>query len=323
MEARRLALTDVLTSPARNTSDPRKASFAYDNANYVLLAGIIDIVTSQPFETVIREKLWKPLGMHSACFGPLGIESDDRSVNQPWGHVPGLPGCNAVPVGWLEVRWRGMPRVLGGAGGVWCSAGDYGRWLGWVGRGACAVVGGEGDARSESNEPVERSEPSEHREPVEAEERAGSSESNNKSSAPHLPPASLKVLYTPFISPSTGDTEKGIGRYTPGGWSRPLESDHGDEEGFTLEHGGANLFTASFGRVVVRRVVDSVSGREGGELAGFGEREGGGSEGGEGGGGGGEITADCYAAMTNCSLLAAQKMVKKTVTGMQGGWLEL
>ncbi len=73
------------------------SSHNYSNFNYVVAGALIDAVTGQMWEEVIRERLFQPLNMTSAGFGAPG--SPD-SQSQPWGHstnacLPVAPGPDA------------------------------------------------------------------------------------------------------------------------------------------------------------------------------------------------------------------------------------
>jgi D-alanyl-D-alanine carboxypeptidase len=82
--------------------------FVYRNVNFVLLGGIVEAVTGTPLGTVMRDRLFEPLGMR-----------DTRLVSE------GHPGPRLVHVydgtedlTWLDVYWAG------GAGGVTSTAED-------------------------------------------------------------------------------------------------------------------------------------------------------------------------------------------------------
>lgn len=54
----------------------------YANTNYLLLGAIAERVADRPFEELLRTKLFTPLGMTSAGFGPPGRDG----ATAPWGH---------------------------------------------------------------------------------------------------------------------------------------------------------------------------------------------------------------------------------------------
>lgn len=89
----------------------------YSNVGYVAAGAILEKVTGKSWEDLITERLFEPLKMTSAGFGPPSIEG---SVNQPWGHV--LQETTLVPV------QNDNPPVLGPAGTVHMSIEDWTRF---------------------------------------------------------------------------------------------------------------------------------------------------------------------------------------------------
>ncbi len=62
---------------------PPGSRFLYANANYALAGAMAERAARKPWEDLIRERLFRPLGMTSAGFGaPAKPGADD----QPWGH---------------------------------------------------------------------------------------------------------------------------------------------------------------------------------------------------------------------------------------------
>jgi CubicO group peptidase (beta-lactamase class C family) len=58
-------------------------SYAYSNAGYMLAGLMAERVTGQAWEDLMRARLFEPLGMTSAGFGPPAAPGQ---VNEPWGH---------------------------------------------------------------------------------------------------------------------------------------------------------------------------------------------------------------------------------------------
>ncbi len=56
----------------------------YSNAGYALAGAMLEEITGRSWEELMREKLFQPLGLRSAGFGPPAASGQ---VNQPWGHV--------------------------------------------------------------------------------------------------------------------------------------------------------------------------------------------------------------------------------------------
>lgn len=75
---------------------PSKVDFVYSNVNYAVLGHILEVRAGKPWEEIVKERLFKPLGITSAGFGPPGaadgqIDKPDE-LSQPWGHyvAPGI-----------------------------------------------------------------------------------------------------------------------------------------------------------------------------------------------------------------------------------------
>ncbi len=90
---------------------------AYHNANYVLLADVVERVGGEPFATYLKHHVFAPLGMRSAHAVSWMDESAD---GVPRGHIFVLGNPLAVSAPQFFV---------GGAGGVIASATDLSRWL--------------------------------------------------------------------------------------------------------------------------------------------------------------------------------------------------
>ena len=56
----------------------------YSNQGYAIVGAMLEKLTGTPWETLITERLFKPLHMDSAGFGPPGTIG---AVDQPWGHT--------------------------------------------------------------------------------------------------------------------------------------------------------------------------------------------------------------------------------------------
>lgn len=89
--------------------------FHYANINFVVMGAILERATGRPWEDLMRDELFGPLGMASAGFGaPQG--------DQPWGHAFGVA---------VEPRMLGAdnPPALGPAGTVHSGLEDYAKFL--------------------------------------------------------------------------------------------------------------------------------------------------------------------------------------------------
>ena len=71
------------------TKRPKKRSFTYSNVGYVLLGHIVEQIDGRPWEQAIVERLFKPLKIESAGFGPVGElkQPAAATVDFPFGHT--------------------------------------------------------------------------------------------------------------------------------------------------------------------------------------------------------------------------------------------
>lgn len=89
----------------------------YSNQGYAIAGVILEKIAGRPWETLITEKLFRPLHMDTAGFGPPGAQGQ---VDQPWGHTKGPQG--AMP------SQEDNPPAIAPAGRVHCSLNDMARY---------------------------------------------------------------------------------------------------------------------------------------------------------------------------------------------------
>jgi len=116
----RLFLLEKLTSAA-----PKRvpgSGYEYSNAGFSLAGAMLERVAGRPWEQLITEKLFLPLGLTSAGFG---VPATPRHIDQPWGHTgsgttrtPMAPGTSAD-----------NPPGIGPAGTVHCNLVDMARYV--------------------------------------------------------------------------------------------------------------------------------------------------------------------------------------------------
>ncbi len=87
--------------------------YIYSNQGYSIAGAMLERITGVPWETLMTNRLFAPLHMTSAGFGPPGTPG---KVNQPWGHTRKL--LRAVPM------QQDNPPAIGPAGRVHCSLDD-------------------------------------------------------------------------------------------------------------------------------------------------------------------------------------------------------
>jgi len=128
-DQRRAALLSLLSKPP--LSRPGTV-YAYSNAGYVMAGLMAEQAAGQSWEELIQQRLFDPLGMISAGFGPPGQSRRDR-IDQPWGH--------REMFGRFEPVLRDNAPCMGPAGTVHCSVPDWGKFA------ALHLRGAEGKAR--------------------------------------------------------------------------------------------------------------------------------------------------------------------------------
>jgi len=115
IKERRLALLkENLASPAVY----KTGEHHYSNFGYMVAACMAEKVTGKSWETLMKQRLFEPLGMATAGFGD---PNPDGSVDQPWGHEGFGPS-------WSPSHSYD-PEALGPAGEVHCSIADWGKFL--------------------------------------------------------------------------------------------------------------------------------------------------------------------------------------------------
>lgn len=80
-DARRKAVLRVLEKPPKQSPG---TAFEYSNVGYTLAGVVIETLTGQSWERVMRERLFAPLALGSAGFGPP--QSDGDELTEPRGH---------------------------------------------------------------------------------------------------------------------------------------------------------------------------------------------------------------------------------------------
>jgi CubicO group peptidase (beta-lactamase class C family) len=111
----RAALLPVILKNA--PADKLGTKFVYSNAGYVVAAAMAEAAADASWEDLMRDTLFKPLGMKSAGFGPPGKKG---GLDQPWGHTFGKDGSAPTQ--------RDNPPVLGPAGTVHAALPDWAKF---------------------------------------------------------------------------------------------------------------------------------------------------------------------------------------------------
>lgn len=116
-------VTDRLTILSQVLAKPRKnAAFVYSNSSYMAATAMVEATTGEPWESLIRDHVFAPLGMDSAGFGPPGVAED---LSQPRGHTRAWFRLKPVEPG----PWADNVPAYGPAGRVHVTAGDQMQFL--------------------------------------------------------------------------------------------------------------------------------------------------------------------------------------------------
>ncbi len=101
---------------ARPEAEPG-TKMIYSNQGYAIVGAMLEKIAGRDFESLMEEKLFKPLGMETAGFGPPGGKD---KTDQPWGHESRF--------GRIMPKQSDNPPVLSPAGRVHCSLEDLARY---------------------------------------------------------------------------------------------------------------------------------------------------------------------------------------------------
>jgi len=112
---------NALKRAAATTPSSRPgAKFEYSNLGFVLAGAIAERVGGKPWEELVREIVFTPLGMTNCGFGGLGTPGQ---IDQPWPHTAnGQPTSSNGPV-------IDNAAVLGPAGTVHCPIADWSKFI--------------------------------------------------------------------------------------------------------------------------------------------------------------------------------------------------
>jgi len=99
------------------------SKYQYANAGYGILGAIAEHVTDRPYETLMREMIFEPLGMTTAGFGAMGTPG---RIDQPWQHRLDKQGeLRAIEPGPKSDN----PDAIGPGGKVHCSMADWAAFI--------------------------------------------------------------------------------------------------------------------------------------------------------------------------------------------------
>jgi CubicO group peptidase (beta-lactamase class C family) len=125
---RRTLTTKILTRPP---DFPPGKKFLYESAGYVMIGAALEKISGRPWDELMRTRLFEPLGLASAGFGPPGTPGQ---LDQPWGHGPHwlfylpLPGASGVPFDPGSPH-ADFPAAAAPAGLVHMAIGDWAKFV--------------------------------------------------------------------------------------------------------------------------------------------------------------------------------------------------
>ena len=104
--------------------DPANAvgDFLYTNAGYLVVGAMLETVTGTPWETLMNDNVFAPLGMLSTGYGAPGTSN---LIDQPLGHVEENGRLVSIPVG----PGADNPQSVGPAGTVHTTLSDYALYM--------------------------------------------------------------------------------------------------------------------------------------------------------------------------------------------------
>ena len=114
-QQRREFIEAVLRQPAEAAPGTK---MIYSNQGYAIVGAMLEKLIATPWETLITDRLFKPLHMDTAGFGAPGTLN---GVDQPWGHTRKL--FRLAPV------QEDNPPAIAPAGRVHCSLDDLARFV--------------------------------------------------------------------------------------------------------------------------------------------------------------------------------------------------
>lgn len=95
--------------------------FNYSNLGFMIAGAIIETVTDELWADVLRKRIFEPLGMKTAGQGPMGVPG---KILQPWQHRETFGKIEPIE----PFPAADNPPVMGPAGRVHCSVGDWSKY---------------------------------------------------------------------------------------------------------------------------------------------------------------------------------------------------
>lgn len=119
LTGKRLKLLELLTHD--KPAGVPGTEFVYANCNFTLAAAMLERASGDSWEQLVAARIFQPLEMASAGFGPMGVPG---KIEQPWQHF--FKDGKAVPVNPLPASDN--PPIMNPAGRIHCSLGDWAKF---------------------------------------------------------------------------------------------------------------------------------------------------------------------------------------------------
>jgi len=118
IEKRRLWAKELLELTPKNPV----GTYEYSNGGYIIVGAMLESITGTPWETLMQDQLFGPLGMTSSGFGAPGTPGQ---LDQPLGHVEQGGSLVAIPPG----PDADNSAAIGPAGTVHLTMSDYAKFM--------------------------------------------------------------------------------------------------------------------------------------------------------------------------------------------------
>lgn len=109
----------IMIASLKDKPKNKNGDFLYSNLGYIIAGHMAEKVTGKSWETLMQERLFDPLKMSSAGFGPPG---ETKKINEPWGHR------KLFITKWIPYQLDNEA-ALGPAGTVHCNMADWSRFV--------------------------------------------------------------------------------------------------------------------------------------------------------------------------------------------------
>ena len=100
-------------------------AFHYANLGYMIVGAMIEKASGEPWESLIRKRIFEPLGLQTAGLGP---QATTGKFDAPVGHQIG-DDDKILPMPWGDAA--DVPQAIGPAGSAHMSVLDFAKWAAW------------------------------------------------------------------------------------------------------------------------------------------------------------------------------------------------